>query len=52
MSVSGSVLMALGSGLAKWLAKRYLGDPNFELTGELVDWAKDKIPDPKPNATC
>lgn len=45
MSVSAGVLTALGTGLAKWLAKRYLNDPNFELAGELVDWAKEKIPD-------
>ncbi len=45
MSISGSVLAALGSGLAKWLAKRYLGDLNAELVGGLIDFGREKIPD-------
>lgn len=45
MSVSASVLVALGAGLAKWLAKRYLGDLSQDLFGELIDFGKEKIPD-------
>ena len=45
MSISGSVLVALGSGLAKWLGKRYLGDRSESLASELIDFGKDKIPD-------
>ncbi len=45
MSVSASVLVALGAGLAKWLAKRYLGDLSQDLVGELIDFGKEKIPD-------
>ena len=36
MSISGSVLVALESGLAKW----YLGDLSQELAGELIDFGK------------
>lgn len=45
MSVSAGVLTALGSALAKWLAKRYLGELSQDLVGELLDFGKEKIPD-------
>lgn len=45
MSVSANVLTALGTGIAKWLAKRYLGELSLELVGDLLDYGKEKIPD-------
>ena len=42
MSISENELATLGSGLAKWLGKRYLGDLSESLASELIDFEKDE----------